>query len=126
MTHKYGAKPTTVDGIRFASKKEARRWSELVLLMKAGEVRNLRRQVWFVLLAPEIHGALEDINRGTVKGTRPIGRYVADFMYERVTRGGRPFAWEPVVEDAKGFKTDMYVWKKRHFETQYGVKILET
>src|SRR3990167_2292221 len=35
-THKYGAVPTVVDGIRFASKKEARRYSVLRLLEKAG------------------------------------------------------------------------------------------
>lgn len=39
--HKYHAKPTTVDGIRFASKAEARRYSELRLLEKAGEIKNL-------------------------------------------------------------------------------------
>lgn len=36
--------PTVVDGFRFASKKEARRWGELQLLERAGEIRDLTRQ----------------------------------------------------------------------------------
>jgi hypothetical protein len=42
--NKHGAKKTTVDGIEFASKAEAKRWSELVAMEKAGEIRDLTRQ----------------------------------------------------------------------------------
>ena len=37
---KYHAVPTTIDNIRFASKAEARRYRELRLLEKAGEIAN--------------------------------------------------------------------------------------
>jgi hypothetical protein len=43
--HKYNAKPTEVDGIRFDSKKEAQYYSALKLRIKAGEVVTFLRQV---------------------------------------------------------------------------------
>ena len=47
---KYNSKKTVVDGQTFDSKKEARRYQELLLLEKAGEIQNLSRQVKFVLI----------------------------------------------------------------------------
>ncbi len=41
---KYRAQPTIVDGIRFHSKGEARRYQELRLLERAGEITNLELQ----------------------------------------------------------------------------------
>ena len=38
---KYNARKTVVDGIKFDSKKEAARYSELKLMEKAGEIYNL-------------------------------------------------------------------------------------
>lgn len=43
--NKYGAKKTTVKGIKFDSKKEACRYADLQLLEKAGEISDLERQV---------------------------------------------------------------------------------
>jgi hypothetical protein len=107
-THKYGAKATVVDNIRFASQKEARRYQELRLLEKAGEIRNLTIQVPLVLSA------------GNDRRTS-IGKYVADFVYEE--RIGQD--WCHRVEDVKGFKTPLYRWKKKHVEAQYGITIRE-
>ena len=42
--HKYSARPTEVDGIRFDSKAEARRYTELRTLEKAGEISHLELQ----------------------------------------------------------------------------------
>ena len=84
---KYRNVPTDVDGIRFASKREARRWKELRLLFKAGEIQGLARQVQFMLPG------------GIV--------YVADFLYLVVSGS----AW--TIEDAKGVMTKEYVLKKR-------------
>lgn len=47
---KYNSKKTVVDGQKFDSKKEARRYQELLLLEKAGAIKNLSRQVKFVLI----------------------------------------------------------------------------
>ena len=44
---KYGAIRTTVDGVTFASKAEARRYAELKLLEQAGEIKGLELQPKF-------------------------------------------------------------------------------
>lgn len=38
LYHKFKAQRTEIDGIKFASKKEAKRWNTLTVLQKAGEV----------------------------------------------------------------------------------------
>jgi hypothetical protein len=111
---KFNAAATVIDGERFDSAGEARRWSELQLLVRAGHVRNLRRQVSYPLTTGRVDMA------GRVSGGDVIGHYVADFVY---TRGQA----EPlVVEDYKGYRTPLYVWKRKHFEAQYGIRITET
>lgn len=107
-TSKYRAKPTVVDGIRFHSQKEARRYQALRMLLRAGEIQDLRLQPEFPL-CPWMSDH-SDI--------RVIGKYRGDFAYE--TRAG-----EVVVEDVKGFKTPLYRWKKKHVEAQYGITIRE-
>lgn len=109
---KYGAQPTTVDGIRFDSKREAARYSELKLLEAAGEIRDLELQPRFPLFVASTTGSPRELIR--------IGEYRADFKYRE--KGGRGF----VVEDCKGFRTALYRWKKRHVEAQYNVIIRET
>jgi hypothetical protein len=113
--HKYGAKPTTVDGIRFASMKEAARYRELRLLERAGEVRQIALQPGFDLA---VHGA-EFVKTGL---PTKIGSYRGDFWYEQRRGDG---SWVRVVEDVKGFKTPLYRWKKKHVEAQYGIQIRE-
>ena len=39
---KYHAQPVEIDGVRFDSQKEARRYSELRLLERAGEIKDLQ------------------------------------------------------------------------------------
>ena len=46
---KYHAKPVTIDGIRFASKKEGSRYCELKALTRAGKISDLQLQVPFIL-----------------------------------------------------------------------------
>ncbi len=82
MKTKYRNVPTIVDGIRFASKREAKRDAELQLLQRAGEINTLRRQPRMPL---KVEGQL-------------ITTYVADWSYHE--RDGR---W--VFEDAKGAQT---------------------
>ena len=106
--HKYGAVPTEVDGIRFASKAEARRYGELKLLEKAGKISDLELQPRFELSV-----------RRTLCAPVKLGHYVADFRYFDREAG------QYVTEDVKGLKTPMYRWKKRHVEAQYGIAITE-
>jgi hypothetical protein len=103
--HKYGAKPKTVDGIRFASTKEATRYQELKLLEKAGEIRNLQLQPRFYLWVPG-----GDIDHA-------LGEYRADFSYTENRNH------EVVVEDVKGFDVPLGKWKRRHAEAQYGIQV---
>lgn len=105
---KYRNKPTTVDGIRFASKAEARRYSELKLLEKAGEITELRLQTRWPLSVQDPEWFV----------SRKIGDYVSDFDYRD--------KYGLVVEDVKSpatAKDKLFVWKRRHFEAEYGIKL---
>lgn len=104
---KYGAVRTEVNGIVFASKREAKRYQLLTILERQGLIRDLRRQVPYPLHA---------------EGGGLVGRYDADFVYEELVDG----EWEMVVEDAKGFPVPLYIWKKRHLLAEYGIEIRET
>jgi len=98
IRHKFRAIPTEVDGIKFASKKEAKRYRELRLLEKSGELLFFIRQTPWHL-------------PGNVK-------YLSDFFC----------FWKDgsaTVEDVKGMKTSMYILKKKQVEALYGVVITE-
>lgn len=105
--HKYKAKPVTIDGIKFPSKREGKRYCELKLLQAAGMIRALELQPRF-----ELHADTGN----------KVGEYIADFRYLEHTQAG----WVCVVEDTKGFRTDLYKWKRRHVLAQYGIEIRET
>jgi hypothetical protein len=109
--NKFGAVPMTVDGIRFASTREARRWGELRMMERAGEIRALRRQVAIPLIGRD-GPILTDTGR-----TRT---YVADFVYE-----DRRLGWAEVVEDAKGHPTPEFKLK-RAILAQQGVEVKTT
>lgn len=89
----------------FDSQSELRRWGELQLLQKAGEIQNLRRQVPYELI-PKL-GRLRAIV------------YIADFVYE--DKSGKT-----VVEDKKGFKSRVYMLKWRLMQWVHNIEILET
>lgn len=99
---KYGNRRTVVDGISFMSAKEARRYSELKLLERAGEISGLKLQPRFSLKVLD----------------RLVTTYVADFQY--LERDG-----SVVVEDAKGFRTDVYKIKAKLFEALIGFPVRE-
>lgn len=102
--HKYAAKPTVVQNIRFASKKEADRYEELRLLERAGAIRDLVLQQAF-----DLH----------VHGGALLSRYLADFSYTEAASGER------VVEDVKGMRTRMYQLKARWMQAEHGITIRE-
>lgn len=86
---KFNAKPTHVDGIRFASKREAQRFSELKNLERAGIISHLELQPRFPLIV----------------GGKVVCTYVGDFRY---LENGKS-----VTEDVKGFKTGEYIIKRK-------------
>jgi hypothetical protein len=104
--NKYGAKKTEVDGIEFASKKEANRYAELKLMEVGKKIEDLKIQRSFLLQA-----GFED--KKSKKKIRPI-TYVCDFFYYDKEKG-----WY-VVEDVKGVKTEAYRLKKKMFMNKYG------
>lgn len=103
-TPKYRNKKTSADGIRFDSKREANRYIELKLLERAGAIKDLRRQVPYVLINKSRYG-------------RAI-KYVADFVYYEYGK--------LVVEDVKGVRTPVYKLKKRLMAEVYGIEVKET
>ena len=116
-------KVRTKDGETYDSRKEFRRAKELELLERAGEIRNLRRQVKYILI-PAQRGPEEIGPRG---GRRPgplLERecsYVADFTYEE--------NGETVVEDVKGYREgqayNVFVIKRKLMLERYGIRIRE-
>ena len=107
---KYGAKKTQVDGITFASKAEARRYGELKLLERAGEISDLRLQPGFEL-APSVKFT------GAARAT-PALRYRADFSY--LDASGRR-----IIEDVKGMPTTAYRMRRHLMLALLGVEVKE-
>lgn len=101
--NKYKNEKIIVDKIKFDSKLEARRYCELKLLERAKEIKDLRRQVEF-----ELQPSYKKNN----KTIRAIN-YVADFVYYDLKKG------KIIIEDTKGFKTEIYKLKKKLFEYKY-------
>ena len=128
---KYHAKKITKDGMTFDSMKEYRRWNELVLLQKAGQIKGLERQVKFVLIPaqyePDTIGP-----KGGVKRGKLIERecsYIADFVYYLAPQSEADKfleLWTKVVEDTKGFRTADYKIKRKLMLYRYRIKIKET
>lgn len=101
---KYGNKKTVVDGIEFDSKKEAKRYGELKLLLKAGNIGLLQWQVDYELV---VNGKI-------------VAKYRADFVY--IENG------QTVVEDVKSEATrklPVYRLKKKLMKEIYSIEIRE-
>lgn len=105
---KYGNRKTVVDGITFASAKEARRYGELKLMERAGLVRLLTLQPRYPLKVND----------------KLVCTYVADFSYSTANGEGGGIG-KMIVEDAKGFKTPEYKLKAKLFEALFGFPIVE-
>ncbi len=104
---KYKAKAVIdEDGIRHASKKQARRWEDLKILLKAGEINNLKREVTIPLV---------------VNGIK-VCSYRADHVYS--LKNG-----EMVVEDVKGFKGGLaysfFKIKAKLVKAVHGIEVQE-
>jgi hypothetical protein len=98
LKHKFKAKQTECDNIKFASKKEAKRYNELKILREAGKIILFLRQVPFHLPGNS--------------------KYVCDFLV----------FWSDnnvTIEDVKGFKTENYKLKKRLVESLFPITITE-
>lgn len=106
--NKYHNKATkTFDGNVHDSRKEANRWSQLLILEKAGVISDLKRQVRYELIPKQ-------------EGERAVC-YVADFEY--IENGKK------VVEDVKGYKEGLayrvFVIKRKLMLYVHGIKVKE-
>lgn len=101
---KYNARKTEVDGYVFDSAAESRRYRELKVLERIGEIKNLVLQPAFKCVVNGVH----------------ICIYYADFQYCRVMTG------ETMIEDVKGVRTPIYQLKKKLVEAIHGITISET
>ena len=119
---KYKAIKTCVNGIEFDSRKEARRYQELLLLERGKAISNLMLQVKFVLIPAQY----EEVERYGKKGNKLKNHrrlvekevsYIADFVYEEDGK--------LIVEDTKGFKTKDYIIKRKLMLYEKGIKIRE-
>jgi hypothetical protein len=101
---KYGNRKIEIDGYLFDSHAEARRYQELTLLEKCGDIADL-----------EIHPKYK-----IVVNQKTICTYSADFRYRMLSGDGRH-----ITEDVKGVKTAVYQLKKRLMLACYGIEISE-
>lgn len=99
--NKYKNKKTEIDNHVFSSQKEAKRYKELLLLQNTKKITGLTLQPKFNLIP-----AYKD--KFTGKMVKPIV-YIADFLYTETDTK------RVVVEDVKGFKTDVYKLKSKMF-----------
>lgn len=113
--------------ISFDSQKEARRFDELMLMLKAGQINDLKLQPQFTL--QEAYTTPEGVR------VRAI-RYQADFSYkvrdpqaeeEAEMLGFTCESWSTVVEDvkSKATKTRVYEMKKKLLHERFGITITE-
>lgn len=117
---KYGNKKIEADGKTFDSKKEYKRYCDLKLLERAGEISDLMCQFKFTLI-PALREKPTVGKRGGVKPGKVIEHecsYIADFVYR--DKDGN---W--VVEDTKGIRTKDYVLKRKMMLFFYGIRITE-
>jgi len=107
MQNKYRNKKVTIDGLKFDSQKESRRYQELKLLERAGVIDGLITLVRYEIIP-------KSDKYGKVV-------YVADFVY---LKDGRL-----IVEDVKGMKTGaayaMFKLKQKLMYNTLGLEVVE-
>lgn len=104
---KYRNTKTEVGGITFDSKAEARRWCELKLLERAGQIAHLQRQAVYVL-APSV-------KFDGSKRAQPALKLIVDFSYMEAGR--------LVLEDVKGVITTAFTIKRHLLKAQHGLDV---
>ena len=101
---KYGNRKVTYYGMTFDSKHEGERYLFLRSEQLAGRISDLRCQVPFEVIPKT--------------GKERATKYIADFVYKDADGN-------TVVEDAKGYRTEVYRLKRKLMLWQYGVEIRE-
>lgn len=107
---KYHNSSVEANGIKFDSKKERRRYDELVVLLNAGVITDLKLQEEYTLIEAYTTPNGERVRRM---------KYTCDFSY---IRDGKK-----VVEDVKSTatRTQAYMMRKKLMLDKYGIVIQE-
>lgn len=101
--NKYRAIKTMVDGIQFASRREAERYNGLKLLLRCGDISDLRLQVKYDII---ING-------------QKVCAYIADFVYyDNATE-------KEIIEDSKGMSTPVFRLKKKLMKAVLNLDVIE-
>lgn len=104
---KYKNKKVVYKDMKFDSKKEYLRYLVLEDMQRKGEISELKTQVPFVLVPPF------QLNGKKYKGIR----YIADFVYKKDGK--------VIIEDTKGYRTDVYKIKKKLMAYIHKIEIKE-
>ena len=122
MRSKYGNKKAKAGDLVFDSRKERDRYLKLSLLMKAGEISDLRRQVSYELI-PAIYETVEKQMKTKTKMVQRCAQravhYVADIVYK--DKEGNE-----IVEDVKGLAkmlTPEFCLKMKLMRHVHGIQI---
>ena len=115
--NKLNAVKTTLDGIEFASKDEAKRYAELKMLQAAGEISDLQMQVKYVLIPSQKDDKGKVIEKEC--------SYIADFVYFDNWQN------KTIVEDVKGYTNPAsatyakFVIKRKLMLYIHGIRVVE-
>ena len=118
---KYRNNKITIGDDTYDSMKEYHRYLDLLAMLKAGEITDLKRQVKFILLPAQREPETIGKRGGVIKGKlleREVS-YYADFVYTDTGSG------EMVVEDTKGIRTKDYILKRKMMLYFHNIKIKE-
>ena len=106
---KYNNIKTVIDGITFASKREAKRYNELKILERCNIISDLRLQVPYVLIPAQKGGIRKELAL----------KYIADFVYFDNELN------KQIILDVKGVKTPIYITKRKMMKA-LGYEVTET
>jgi len=108
MSNKLHARMVTIDGIKFRSALEAKRYSQLKILLQNGDITDLELQ-------PEYPIIITSLKTGE---TKKVGKYHADFRYHDVLLD------ETIVEDVKGMMTEAAALRIKIVKVMYDIEIV--
>lgn len=114
MNKYHNRKVMTSDGNTHDSRKEAVRWEYLKRLESGGKIKDLKRQVEYILIPTQ----KETVN-GKIKTVERAVTYIADFVYIDTETN------KTVVEDSKGYRTREYIIKRKLMRYILGITIRE-
>jgi hypothetical protein len=109
MRNKLNARATTIDGIYFPSTLEAKRYTQLKLLLASGDISDLELHPQFNIIITSLIYPDE---------RKQVAKYHADFKYFDKAKDS------VVIEDVKGRMTEAAALRIKIVEALYGIEIV--